>query len=72
MVSKLILLSKFRALCTSGTRLTSLRRLLRPWIWVLGRDTYHAPKPKFETRQTPCTHERVPQMHKARTYHTIL
>ncbi|GKU90950.1 hypothetical protein SLEP1_g4888 [Rubroshorea leprosula] len=42
MVSKLILLSKFRALCTCETRLTSVRRLLRPWIWVLGRDTFTA------------------------------
>ncbi|GKV11541.1 hypothetical protein SLEP1_g22790 [Rubroshorea leprosula] len=32
-------LNKFRALCTCGTRLTSARRLPRPWIWVLGRDT---------------------------------
>ncbi|GKV03849.1 hypothetical protein SLEP1_g16091 [Rubroshorea leprosula] len=29
---------KFRALCTCGTRLTSVRRLPRPRIWVLGRD----------------------------------
>ncbi|GKV44725.1 hypothetical protein SLEP1_g51884 [Rubroshorea leprosula] len=30
---------KFRALCICGTRLTSVRRLPRPRIWVLGRDT---------------------------------
>ncbi|GKV34335.1 hypothetical protein SLEP1_g42712 [Rubroshorea leprosula] len=32
----------------------------------LGLEVCHAPKPKFEARQTPCTRERVPQMHKAR------
>ncbi|GKV30701.1 hypothetical protein SLEP1_g39487 [Rubroshorea leprosula] len=41
-------LDKFRALCTCGTRLTSARRLPRPWIWVLGRDSYNQGKSVYK------------------------